>query len=103
MQSADLVEAGMIAKRHLDDFAKCCRVKYFEFHKLGSVFAAAQVKLPVLLGPLTQHETSALMRVGLALRRSVSVERLLEWLLDFTAMKPYLECGRKVAFRLCGQ
>ena len=103
MQSADLVEAGMIAERHLDDFAKYRRVKELSFHRLGGVFAAAQVKLPVLLGPLTQHETSAFMRAGLALRRSITVERLLEKQLDFTAMKPYLECGRKVVFRLCGQ
>ena len=103
MQSADLVEAGMIAERHLDDFAECRRVKELAFHKLGGVFAASQVKLPLLLGPFTQHETSALMRAGLALRSSVTVERLLEWQLDFTAMKPYLECGRKVVFRLCGR
>jgi hypothetical protein len=67
---------------------------------LAGVFAASQVKLPLMLGPFTQHETAALMRAGLLLRSSVSVERLLEWQLDFTAMKPYLECGRKVVFRL---
>ncbi len=78
MQSADLVKAGMIAERHLDDFAECRRVKGFALHKLGDVFAASKVKLPLLLRPFTQHKTSALMRAGLALRSSVTVERLLE-------------------------
>ena len=93
----------MIAEHHLDDFAKCRWVKELAFHRLKGVFAASQVKLTVLPEPLTQHETSALMRAGLTLRSSVTVERLLEGQLDFTAMRPYLECGRKVVFRLCGR
>ena len=68
MQSADLVEAGMIAERHLDNFAKCRRVKELAFHMLAGVFAASQVMLTMLRGPFTQHETSALMRAGRALR-----------------------------------
>lgn len=67
MQSADLVDAGMIAERHLDDFAKCRRVNELAFHRPGRVFAASQVQLAVLSGPLTKHETSALMRGGVAL------------------------------------
>lgn len=99
MQSADLVEAGMIAKRHLDDFAKCRRIKEMAFHRLESVFAAPQVKLTVLLGPLTQHGTSALMRGGVALCSFVTVAHLREGQLVFTAKKPYLGGGRKLVSR----
>ncbi|TGD61440.1 hypothetical protein EYC08_18570 [Tabrizicola sp. WMC-M-20] len=73
------------------------------FHELGRVFAALQVKLPLLLGPFMQQETWALMRTELALRSLVTVERLPEWQLDFPAMKPYRECCRKFMFRLCGR
>jgi len=49
-----------------------------------------------------QFETSALMRGGVALCSFVTVAHLLEGQLDFTAMKPYLVCGRKLVFRLYG-
>ena len=90
VQSADLVEAGMIAERHLDDFAKCSRVKELAFHRPGGVFAASRSQAPVLTGPFTQHETSALMRGRVTLCSVATVEHLLEGQLDFTAMKPYL-------------
>lgn len=90
----------MIAERHLDDFAKCRKVKELAFHRLGGVFAASQVKLAVLPGPFMQHETSALMRGGVALCNCFTVEHLLERQLDFPAVKPYLERGRKLVFRL---
>lgn len=77
MQSADLVEACMIAERHLDDFAKCRRVNELAFHRHGRVFAASQVKLPFLLGPFTQHETLALSRVEFASGSFVDMEHLL--------------------------
>lgn len=93
----------MIAERHLDDFAKCRRVKELAFHRAGGVFAASQVKLAVLPGgPFMQHETSALMRGGVALCSFVTVEHLLEGQLDFPAMKPYLKRGCKLVFRLYG-
>lgn len=68
VQSADLVEAGMIAKRHLDDFAKCRRVKEMTFHRWRGVFAASQVKLAVQMGPFMQHD------IGLDTRRSGAVQ-----------------------------
>ncbi|SFL74844.1 hypothetical protein SAMN04488004_1681 [Loktanella salsilacus] len=40
---------------------------------LKGAFAASQVKLPVRLGPFTQHETSAFMSAGLALGSFVTV------------------------------
>lgn len=103
VQSADLIEAGMIAERHLDDFAKCRRVKELAFHRLGGVFAASQVKLAVLLRPFMQHETSALMHGGVALCSFVTVAHPLEGQLDFTAMKPYLWDGSKFVFRFYGR
>ena len=102
VQSADLVKAGMIAKRHLDDFAKCRRVKEMTFHRCRGIFAASQVKLAVLLEPFMQLETSALMRGGVALCSFVTVAHLLKGQLDFPAMKPYLKCGRKFVFRFYG-
>ena len=92
----------MIAKRHLDNFAKCRRVGVVAFHMAQGVFAASQVKRPVLVGPFLQHETSALMRGELALCSFVSVAHLLEEQLDFTARKQYLACGRKLVFRFYG-
>ncbi|MFN3846764.1 MAG: hypothetical protein ACK4RZ_13230 [Paracoccaceae bacterium] len=49
-----------------------------------------------------QHKTSALMPGGVALCSCVTVAHLLEGQLDFTAMKPYLDCGRKLVFRFYG-
>ena len=56
----------------------------------------------MLSGPFMQHETSALMRGGVALCSFVTVAHLLEGQLDLPAMKPYLECGRKLVFRFYG-
>ena len=55
VQDADLVEARMIAERHLNDFAKCRWVKELTFHNFKRDFDASKVKLPLLVGPITQR------------------------------------------------
>lgn len=48
MQGADLIEADMVAQRHLNDFADRWGIKY-EFRHIGVIVTAArQVKPPVL-------------------------------------------------------
>lgn len=48
VQRTDLVEAGMVAERHLDDFTKGRGVRALEFHLPQGDFVAPQVKLPGL-------------------------------------------------------
>jgi hypothetical protein len=103
VQGPHLVDAGMVASRHLDNLAKCREVKELVFHMLGGVFAGSQVKLHVRLGLFTQNKKSAFMRAGMALGSFVTVERPLEWKFDFAAIRPYLKFGPKFVFSLCGR
>ncbi len=73
MQGADLIEAGMVAERHLDDFAHRRQVKGLTFHMLGGVFAAPKVKLPAPPGPFMTQDTSALFRDRLASGNPVNI------------------------------